>query len=311
MQKNKKSKLFSKSPFPSFLFLPRLKLQDITIFEYLLQRFPQIDAKVWKDRILNGDVFFEHGGRIDLSTPYSSDKKLCYFREVSKEPELPFGESIIFQNQHFLIACKPHFIPVTPSGNYVNSCLLYRLRKSTGLSDLVAVHRLDIETAGLVLFSCSKKSRGLYSELFRTRKVLKTYEAIGYSPFVKNCRYWSIENRISQGDPWFISLIEKGTANAISEISLIEAGSELSYYQLIPHTGKKHQLRIHLGLISKGIVNDSLYPKIEKQKRAQDFSNPLQLLAKKLEFHDPVTGDLMRFRSERKLNWIRSQKAHL
>jgi tRNA pseudouridine32 synthase/23S rRNA pseudouridine746 synthase len=293
----------SKSPFPSSLFLPELKNQNLTILTYLSQRFPQIGLEIWKERVLKGDVFFENGGLITPLTPYAPHRKICYHREVKTEPKIPSDEKIIFQNRHFIVACKPHYLPVIPTGKYVNNCLLYRLRKTTGLDDLVAVHRLDMETAGVILFSCLKESRALYNELFRLRAVRKHYEAIASLPRNKKQNYWSIENRIVRGEPWFISKIEQGSANAVSEIALVATKGEQGYYHLKPQTGKKHQLRVHLGLITRGIINDPLYPKITEKKKPLDFNKPLQLLAKQLDFVDPITGKMMSFHSVRRLEW--------
>ena len=88
---------------------------------------------------------------------------VCYYREVEQEPVIPFEETVIFQDDQILVACKPHFLQVTPGGNFVDECLQNRLRRKTGNDDLQALHRLDRETAGLVLFSVNPENTLLLS----------------------------------------------------------------------------------------------------------------------------------------------------
>ena len=73
---------------------------------------------------------------------------------------------------------KPHFLPVTPVGKYVQESLLVRLKRKLGLDDLAPLHRIDRETAGMVLFSVQPATRGVYSALFAEREISKHYEAI-------------------------------------------------------------------------------------------------------------------------------------
>ena len=149
---------------PSRVSLPRIDKPYPTILEFLTQRFPSVGQDVWEERILTGKVLDDAGVPITLETPYIPQKRLFYYREVLEEPMIPLPEKILFQNDELLVACKPPFLPVTPSGPYVNECLLNRLRRKTGNSSLVPLHRIDRETSGLVLFSTNEKTRGLYGD---------------------------------------------------------------------------------------------------------------------------------------------------
>jgi tRNA pseudouridine32 synthase/23S rRNA pseudouridine746 synthase len=290
----------------STVLMPKIEKPYPSILDFLTGRFPTIGRDIWKARILSGKVLTEKGDPVSLTMVYTPLKRLQYFREVEKEPVIPFTEKIIFQDDALLVACKPHFLPVTPGGPYVRECLLNRLKKRTGNGDLSPINRIDRETAGLVLFSMNKKNRGRYQELFMKRRVKKTYTAVTVFPLRDKenitAGNWTVENRIIQGDPWFRMKTVTGTPNALSTISMIEAKGNKALFKISPVTGKKHQLRLHLSGLGFPILNDRYYPKLLPETKP-DYSAPLQLLAKKIQFKDPVSGKQVSYESDRRLNW--------
>lgn len=290
------------SSYPSTVAMPQREKPYPAIIDFLSQRFPNIDKSIWEKRIKSGKILDENGRKIDFLTPYSPGKKLHYFREVENEKRIPFKEKIIYEDSHILIVDKPHFLPVIPSGQYVNECLLNRLKKATKKPDLTPVNRIDRETAGLVLFSTNTETRGLYHELFKDRKITKVYEAITESHSPPDFSERIIENRLSKGSPWFRMQIEKGEVNSVTSIEVIKIKENLTHFRLSPVTGKKHQLRVHLSSIGYNILNDLFYPVLH-DKKDDDYSKPLQLLAKKLIFNDPVTGEKRSFSSRLSLSY--------
>ncbi len=298
------------SEYPSIVVMPEIQLPYPTILEFLANRFPSVSQDIWETRIRSKKVLTEANEPISFSTPYTPLKRLYYFKEVAAEPIIPFSERIIFCNEELLVACKPHFLPVIPSGPYVNECLLHRLKKTTGNKDLSPINRIDRETAGLVLFSMNKNNRGRYQELFMNGTVNKTYEAVThYNPAQKlspqgvdftHVKDWIVENRLVKGDPWFRMKTESGKFNAVSKISLVKSGKNRALFQLHPRTGKKHQLRLHLSGLGFPILNDRYYPDLLPKKEL-DFSDPLQLLARKIQFTDPISLKSVRFKSKRQL----------
>ncbi len=288
------------SAYPSTVFIPRMEKPYPLILDFLTQRFPGIDADIWKRRIESGKVLTEEGKTICLDMPCTPLKRLHYFREVPKEEIIPFTEAIVFCNIDLLVACKPHFLPVTPGGPYVNQCLLHRLKEKTDNPHLSPINRIDRETAGLVLFSMNPKTRGRYQELFMQGKVDKTYEAVTQYPHDPEKDTWTMENRLIKGTPWFRMKEAPGKPNAISKISLIRTMENRAVFKLKPVTGKKHQLRLHLAGSGFPILNDRYYPELLPEKK-NDYSAPLQLLARRLEFRDPISGIQMRYESHRQL----------
>jgi tRNA pseudouridine32 synthase/23S rRNA pseudouridine746 synthase len=279
----------SEKPYPSIL-------------AFLCRRFPAISRETWEKRIADGKVLDVTSQRITLDTAYVPLSRLFYFREVCIEPFIPFAEKILYIDDEILVACKPHFLPVTPGGRYVDECLLNRLRVSTGIEDLAPLHRIDRETAGLVLFSVNKRSRGLYGTLFMNGHIEKTYQAQSACLPTQEATSWNVENRIERGEPWFRMKTVSGRVNARSAIRLVDVKGERARFSLQPLTGKTHQLRIHMCGLGFGILNDRYYPGLQAESE-DNFDTPLQLVAQKVRFKDPLSGLIREFTSECSLLW--------
>jgi tRNA pseudouridine32 synthase/23S rRNA pseudouridine746 synthase len=288
------------SRYPSCVSLPKVAKPYPAILKFLVQRFPQIGQAEWQQRILQGKVLDEAGVAITNETPFVPQLRLFYFREAVEEPLIPLAETIIFQNDELLVACKPPFLPVTPAGPYINECLLNRLKNKTDNSDLVPLHRIDRETAGIVLFSCNRATRGRYNELFSTGNLEKTYEALAAVTHCPAESDWTVENRLVKSEPWFRMQVVAGAVNARSRIKLVAFRENRAQFLLYPLTGKQHQLRIHMSGLGFCIMNDRYYPEL-LAKQADALDNPLQLIARRVKFTDPVSGRGMEFESERKL----------
>ncbi|MBL4608026.1 MAG: pseudouridylate synthase, partial [Pseudomonadales bacterium] len=179
---------------------------------------------------------------------------------------------------------------VTPGGKYVNECLQNRLRHSTGIEALQALHRLDRVTAGLVLFSVNPDTRHRYHQLFETRQIHKSYQAIAKINDSENLigQQWEVKNRLVQCEPRFRMCVSEGEANSHSVIRCLQQSTQQALFELSPITGKTHQLRVHMQTLGWPILNDKYYPELQPLS-ADNFSAPLQLLAKQLQFIDPIT----------------------
>lgn len=274
----------------------------LTVFEFLCDKFSKIDRGTWESRMERGKITFENGDKVLADTPYKPSCRVLYYRELAQETPVPFKEKILYEDENILVADKPHFLTLHPVGQYINETLLNRLKITTGNDELLGAHRIDRLTAGLVLFSKNKESRGRYQKMFVDKVISKTYEAIGRLP-ADNETKWSVKNRmIAAEDPWFLMKVGTGEPNTESEISLIEKNDQLGKFELKPVTGKKHQLRLHMCCIGSSILNDPFYPDFKKDAE-DDYENPLQLLARKLAFTDPLTGKEMSFESKLKLRF--------
>jgi len=289
------------SEYHSTVVMPGIEKPYPSILDFLTKRFPGIAREIWEARIQSGKVLTEKGEAVSFETAYMPLKKLYYFREVTEEPIIPFTEKIIFCNEELLVACKPHFLPVTPAGPYVNQCLLHRLKKRMKNKNLSPINRIDRETAGLVLFSMNPSTRGRYQELFMNGEVEKSYDAVTEYSRDHKTKSWVVENRLVKGEPWFRMKTTPGKPNAISKIFFIGSRENRALFQLSPVTGKKHQLRVHLSGLGFPILNDRYYPKLLPEAKI-NFEAPLQLLARKIRFRDPISAKLVTYESQRRLS---------
>ncbi|WP_168391069.1 RluA family pseudouridine synthase [Acinetobacter indicus] len=267
-----------------------------TVYAYLCQQFPHISAAEWLSRFQDGLVYDAHGQRLHIDSPFQAHTHCFYYRFLAHEVTVPFQHKILFENEDLLVVDKPHFLTMSPTGQYVQQTLLVRLKQQTGNEQLTPIHRLDRETAGVVLFSKQPASRGLYQQMFAERQVRKTYHAIAAFradlSFPCTTRY-----RMEKGQPFYTMQVVDGVPNSETDIDLLEHNGHLAKYLLKPVTGKQHQLRVHLNQLGIAILNDPFYPQVQ-HKTEDDFSAPLQLLAKDICFQDPISKAAMAFSSQ-------------
>lgn len=276
----------------------------VTLLEFLVQRFPQVGEAQWQRRFNEGWVLNEQHNALPLHAPYRAHSKVFYFRHVASEPRIPFDEVVIYQDEHLVVADKPHFLPVTPGGRYVQETLLVRLKTKLGLAHLTPLHRIDLETAGLVAFCIQPQERDRYHALFREQRVQKQYEAIApYQPDLRFPR--RVSNRLEENPQAFMQMREvQGPPNAHTHIELLEVHDSLARYRLIPITGRKHQLRLHMAALGLPILGDRIYPVLQAAQPAvlpYDMNQALRLLAQRLAFVCPFTGRSHHFESHRVL----------
>ena len=291
---------------PSCVSLPSGNWPTIT--DFLVERFPAISRQVWLARMRGALVADEFGVPVTLDRPYTGHIRIYYYRALEAEPRIPFDETVLYQDDHLVVADKPHFLPVTPSGRFLQETLLVRLKNRLALNQLTPIHRIDRETAGLVVFCIHPAERDAYQGLFRQRAVTKHYEAI--APWRADLAYpLSRRSRIEEDEPFFRQREVPGAPNSESRVDVIEVLGEdhggtgfarFARYALNPVTGKKHQLRVHMHALGLPILNDRMYPPVAITPD-DDYRLPLQLLAKSIAFTDPVTGENRLFESRLKL----------
>ena len=277
-----------------------------TIFDFLVARFPAISRDVWAQRMQAGLVADEFGAAVTPTRAYQGHIRIYYYRDLPTEQRIPFDETVLYQDDHLVVADKPHFLPVTPSGHYLQETLLVRLKNRLGLNDLTPIHRIDRETAGIVLFSTRVEDRNAYQGLFRQHAVYKHYEAIA-SFRADLALPLTRKSRIVEDQPFFRQREVPGEPNSETVIDVLEVLGNRARYALSPVTGKKHQLRVHMNALGLPILNDRMYPPVDVTPD-DDFASPLQLLAKSVEFVDPVTGQQRRFTSQLALQGLQPQR---
>jgi tRNA pseudouridine32 synthase/23S rRNA pseudouridine746 synthase len=282
---------------PSYLWLPEGDWPDLITF--MAANYPAVTEAQWRERMARGDVVDAQGRVLRPESPYKRNLRIFYYRELDHETPIPFAEEVLYRDEHLVVADKPHFLPTIPTGRFLKETLLVRLRAKLGIEELVPIHRLDRETAGIVVFSCNLDSRGAYQSLFQQRLVQKEYEALA-GPLPGRTFPFSYSSRMVQGDKFFTMKEEPGEPNSETMIDVVERRGEHVLYRLWPHTGRQHQLRVHLAALGIPIVNDAFYP-VALPCKQDDVSSPLKLLARAIGFPDPLTGEWRYFESRRSL----------
>lgn len=272
-----------------------------TVLDFLSERLPAVSREAWATRMQRHEVLHAQGQAVHVDQAYTPHIRLYYYRHVDDEPVLPFEAKVVFQDAHVVVADKPHFMPVTPTGRYVRQSLLVQLKHTLGLPSLSPIHRIDRETAGLVVFCVQPHTRNAYQALFRERQVHKTYEAVAaHHPE----RSWPHTHRSRlQEDAVFFRMREvAGTPNSETQVRLLQVQGEQALYQLEPLTGKRHQLRVHMMSLGLPLLGDQFYPQVLRgPDEPEDYQQPLQLLARSIAFTDPITGDGRYWVSQRSL----------
>jgi tRNA pseudouridine32 synthase/23S rRNA pseudouridine746 synthase len=251
--------------------------------------------------MLDGDVVDERGTAVTPQRVFEAGVRLYYYRSLAAEPELPFAEQVIYRDEHLVVADKPHFMPVVPSGRYLHSTLLVRLKQRLGLPELSPLHRIDRDTAGLVLLSAQRATRGRYQALFRDRQIVKHYDAV--APWREDLVFpREHASRLEESAQFFRMQEVAGEPNSLTRMDVLKASGPWALYRLAPVSGKRHQLRVHMAALGLPLRNDPLYPTVNDPAEG-DYSRPLQLLARSLSFRDPLTGEERFFESQQQLEW--------
>ena len=298
----------------------RLRLPDEgpwdTAMDYMMHRWGHIDPQGIEDRFDAGEIVGEAGVPLDRTTPLQRHTFIWYYRSLPPETRIPVELNILHQDEHLLVVDKPHFLPTTPGGTYIQESALVRLRNQLRLPDLIPMHRLDRMTAGILLLSTNPETRGKYQVLFEKRQVQKEYECVSAAepapghpavdfPVV-------VRNRMTKSRSYLLAEVIEGVPNAETRIERLRtfdapddaAAPRRALYRLKPHSGKTHQLRVHMASLGLGIVNDAFYPEL-LDKAPDDYAKPLQLLARGIRFVDPISGSPVEYRSRLELSEAR------
>lgn len=270
-----------------------------TIADYMAERFFHLDPDLLRDRFDRGEIVARDGTPITRETALGDAEFIWYYREPPAEIPIPFSERILYQDDDLVVIDKPHFVPTTPGGRYLQNSALVRLRRRLDIPDLAPIHRLDRATAGVLMFAARPETRGAYQLMFEKRQVEKVYEAVSARP-----AGWD-DTSVTEAERSFpvvyrnhivklrgevcVQVDADREPNSETLIELLAIDDRVVHTLLRPHSGKMHQLRVHLAALGLGIMNDSFYPELLPEA-PDDFRRPLQLLARELRFVDPLTG---------------------
>ena len=290
--------------------------------EFLTQRMPAVPD--WPNRLAQGLVLDSRGQPLHWDSPCLPGEVVWYWRAPPPEPRVPFELTLLHQDDHLVVVDKPHFLPVAPTGRYLQETALVRLTRLLGINTLTPMHRLDRETAGVLVFTVQPAERPAYHALLRDRQVHKVYEAV--APW-RDGLALPLEASSCLQEPCGRGFMQMqtvaGEPNAHTRIELLDrlrpspalwarwdplfdpaTSAELAHYRLLPHTGRRHQLRAQMSALGLPILGDRIYPRLWPEVAVgeePDYSAPLQLLARQMAFTDPCTGQPRQFVSRAQL----------
>ena len=296
--------IVSESPLPlrDGLAATRVRLPQSdewpTALAYLLARFPEAEVRL-RELFTAGEVVDAAGRPLTATTPYLPGASIFLYRDPPPEVDVPFGIEILHRDDDIVVVDKPHFLSTMPRGRHVMQTALVRLRRDLDLPELSPAHRLDRMTAGVLLFTARAAVRRAYHELFANRSVEKVYEAVApIDPGLSFPR--TVRTRLVKQRGVLRAETVTGEPNTETAIDLLAERGRLGLYELVPRTGRTHQLRAHMNTLGIPIIGDNYFPQI-RELADGDFTAPLQLLARSLEFTDPTSGVIRRFQSGRRL----------
>jgi tRNA pseudouridine32 synthase/23S rRNA pseudouridine746 synthase len=291
----------------------------VLLADFLAQRLPA--ATDWPQRLARGEVLDAQGRALPPDAPCMPGAVLWYWRSPPPEHVPPEDIAVLYHDDQLVAVDKPHFMSVTPGGRHLHQTVLVRLKRLLGIDTLVPMHRLDRETAGVLLFVVQPAHRHAYQLLLRERQVHKVYEAV--APWRADLAFpQCIDNRLEEpaGAGFMQMQVLPGAPNAHTRVELLRrlgpvpqgwpmeaavgVAPEIAQYRLLPATGRKHQLRMHMLALGLPILGDRIYPRLWPEPPVEatpDWRHPLQLLAREIAFTDPVDGRQRRFTSRRRL----------
>jgi 23S rRNA pseudouridine1911/1915/1917 synthase len=263
-----------------------------TLLSHLAGLYPHSTPQAWQQNLNNGEVTL-NGVLATGSESIAPGQVLIWKRPPWIEPDAPRHFEVLFEDPHLLAVNKPSGLPTLPGGGFLENTLLRLVQKRTPEAN--PVHRLGRTTTGIVLFAKTPQAAARLSADWNTPRIQKIYRALAQN--VAQQDVYEILTPIGLvphprlGFVWAASPSGK-PSKSVAKVVSRTAGTTI--FEVCLHSGRPHQIRIHLASIGHPLVGDPLYgatgQPLEDLPGLPGDGGYL-LHAQFLTFHHPVSGD--------------------
>lgn len=247
-----------------WVYCDRISSKDagLTLLEFYSQRYRHSSPHQWRTRILAEQVLLD-GHPASPNTPLQTGQQLAYHRPPWQEPRVPLEFQVLYQDPDLLAVNKPSGLPVLPGAGFLEHTLLHQLRRR--FPQAQPVHRLGRGTSGIMLVALSDPAKAHLSHQWRAstagaRPLQKTYRALVAD--------WSVGDAFELTFPigkvphpqlGYIYAATAGGKPAYSCGRVLQRRVSSTVLEVQIHTGRPHQIRIHLAAAGHPLLGDPLY----------------------------------------------------
>ena len=209
---------------------------------------------------------------------------------------------IVYEDDHVIVVNKPrgmvvHPAPGHPDGTLVNALMYHCGESLSGIGGVIRpgiVHRIDMDTSGLLIVAKNDAAHAHLSAQLSDRSLSRVYEAVVYGRLREDSGKIDAPIGRHPTDRKRMAITDKNSRNAVTHYEVIARYNGFTHVRCILETGRTHQIRVHMNHIGHPLLGDLVYGR----KKAEKGLSGQCLHAKRLKFIHPVSGEAMAFETE-------------
>lgn len=259
---------------------------SMTVLEALRNIYPDSSRRTLQNWLTNGRFYLE-GKPVRREDVTVNAGEVISSKETFKAPKVG-GLSILYEDRYFIVIDKPEGLLSVPLDEGRARHALGLLRDAYDTKEIFAVHRIDRETSGILLFARGKASEERFDKLFEQHDIEREYFAIVEGRVKEQQGTW--ESKLIELESLKVVESEEGK-DAITHYEVFRRSAKYTYLKLRLETGRKHQIRVHCQMAGHPVVGDNKYGSVESPLKR------MCLHACTLGFIHPFTKKAVKFTS--------------